>query len=124
MRSNPELWERVKAELKASDKGGKPGEWSERKAQLSVIEYKKRGGKYSGAKPKDGLTAWTKQEWTTKSGKPSLETGERYLPKRAIAALSPQQYAATTKAKRKAMKKGEQFSKQPETIADIVKEFR
>ena len=124
IRTNPELWERVKDEVTAGDKGGRPGQWSARKAQLAVLEYKKRGGGYKGAKPTGGLTAWTKQEWMTRSGKPSLETGERYLPKEAIAALSPQQYGATTRAKRAGMKAGKQFVKQPKSIAEITAEYR
>ena len=49
------------------------------------------------AKPQRSLKAWGEQKWTTKSGKKSSETGERYLPEKAIKALSPQEYAATTK---------------------------
>jgi hypothetical protein len=124
IRTNPELWETIKNEVLAGSKGGMKGQWSARKAQLAVLEYKKRGGGYSGPKPKGGLIAWTMQNWMTKSGKPSLETGERYLPKKAIEALSPMEYAATTRAKRAGMKRGEQFVKQPKKIADIVKEFR
>ena len=52
------------------------------------------------AKSQRSLKAWGDQKWTTKSGKKSSETGERYLPKKAIQALSPQEYAATTRAKR------------------------
>ena len=70
------------------------------------------------------LSAWGKQKWRTKSGKKSSETGERYLPSAAIKALSAQEYAATTKAKRKYKKKGKQFSKQPKSIAAKVKQYR
>ena len=70
------------------------------------------------------LSAWGKQKWRTKSGKKSSETGERYLPSAAIKALSAQEYAATTKAKRKSRKKGKQFSKQPKAIAAKVKQYR
>ena len=70
------------------------------------------------------LKAWTKQKWTTKSGKPSSKTGERYLPEKAIKALSSSEYAATTKAKREGTKKGKQFVKQPKSIAKKVKRFR
>ena len=70
------------------------------------------------------LSAWGKQKWRTKSGKKSSETGERYLPSAAIKALSAQEYAATTKAKRKSKKKGKQFSKQPKSIAAKVKQYR
>jgi hypothetical protein len=70
------------------------------------------------------LNAWTKQKWRTKSGKPSKETGERYLPEAAIQALTPREYAATTQAKRKGTKAGKQFVKQPKAIAAKVKGFR
>ena len=70
------------------------------------------------------LSAWGKQKWRTKSGKKSSETGERYLPEKAIKALSAKEYAATTRAKRKAKKKGKQFSKQPKAIAAKVKQYR
>ena len=71
--------------------------------------------------PQRSLKAWTKQKWRTKSGKPSTQgpkaTGERYLPSSAIKSLSSKEYAATTRAKRKARKAGKQFSKQPKKIA-------
>ena len=70
------------------------------------------------------LKAWSRQKWRTKSGKKSSVTGERYLPSAAIKNLSPQEYAATTKAKRKAKKKGKQFSKQPKNIAKKTRRFR
>ena len=69
------------------------------------------------AKSQRSLKAWSKQKWRTKSGKPSSKTGERYLPEAAIKALSPQEYAATTRAKRKGTKAGKQFVKQPKGIA-------
>jgi len=75
-------------------------------------------------KPQQSLKDWTKQEWTTKSGKPSSKTGERYLPKAAIKALTPAEYAATTKAKREGKYKGKQFVKQPEAIAKKTARFR
>ena len=70
------------------------------------------------------LSQWTKQKWRTKSGKKSSETGERYLPEKAIKALSPQEYAATTKAKRKGTKQGKQFVKQPKSIAKKTRKYR
>ena len=76
------------------------------------------------AKSQRSLKAWSKQKWRTKSGKPSSKTGERYLPTAAIKALSPQEYAATTKAKRKGKKAGKQFTKQPKGIAKKVKRYR
>jgi hypothetical protein len=70
------------------------------------------------------LKAWGDQEWTTKSGKKSSETGERYLPKRAIQALSPAEYAATTRAKRAGKAQGKQFVPQPKGIKAKVKPYR
>jgi len=76
------------------------------------------------AKSQRSLKAWSKQKWRTKSGKPSSKTGERYLPEKAIKALTPAQYAATTKAKRQGTKQGKQFVKQPKTIASKTSRFR
>ena len=76
------------------------------------------------AKSQQSLKSWTKQKWRTKSGKKSSETGERYLPSAAIKALSPQEYAATTKAKRKGKKAGRQFVSQPKSIAKKTARFR
>ena len=70
------------------------------------------------------LRSWSKQKWRTKSGKKSSVTGERYLPSAAINALSPAEYAATTRAKRRDKRKGKQFSKQPKRIAKKVRRFR
>lgn len=79
-------------------------------------------------KSQRSLKAWTKQKWRTKSGKPSTQgkkaTGERYLPSAAIKALSPAEYAATSRAKRKATKKGKQVSKQPKKIAAKTRKYR
>ena len=70
------------------------------------------------------LKDWTDQEWTTKSGKPSSETGERYLPKKAIKALTSAEYAATTKAKREGTAKGKQFVAQPKSVAKKTAKYR
>ena len=76
------------------------------------------------AKSQRSLKSWGKQKWRTKSGKKSSVTGERYLPAKAIKALSASEYAATTKAKRKAKAKGKQVSKQPKKIASKVRQYR
>ena len=76
------------------------------------------------AKSQQSLKAWGDQKWTTKSGKKSSETGERYLPKKAIESLSPQEYAATTKAKRAGKARGQQFVPQPQKVKAKVKPFR
>lgn len=74
--------------------------------------------------PQKSLKDWTEQKWTTKSGKKSSETGERYLPKKAIDSLSPSEYAATTKAKREGKAKGKQFVAQPKKIAAKTAKYR
>lgn len=74
--------------------------------------------------PQKSLKDWGDQKWRTKSGKPSSETGERYLPEKAIKALSPQEYAATTRAKREGKAKGEQFVAQPKKIAAKTAAYR
>ena len=74
--------------------------------------------------PQQSLKDWTAQKWRTKSGKPSLKTGERYLPEAAINSLSSAEYAATTKAKRQGKAKGKQFVKQPKSIAQKTARFR
>jgi hypothetical protein len=74
--------------------------------------------------PQQSLKNWTDQKWTTKSGKPSSKTGERYLPEAAIKSLSPAEYAATTKAKRAGKAKGKQFVAQPKSIAKKTAGFR
>jgi hypothetical protein len=74
--------------------------------------------------PQQSLKDWTAQKWRTKSGKPSSKTGERYLPEAAIKALSPQEYAATTRAKRAGKAKGKQFVAQPKSIAKKTSGFR
>ena len=74
--------------------------------------------------PQKSLKDWTAQKWTTKSGKKSSETGERYLPEKAVKALSPAEYAATTKAKREGKAKGKQFVAQPKKIAAKTAKYR
>lgn len=129
-RSDEPKWKRIVASVKAGTKGGDAGQWSARKAQLATQRYKKSGGGYSGPKTEaqKSLSKWGKEDWGTKSGKPSTQgakaTGERYLPKKARQALTSSEYAATTKAKREGTKAGKQFVKQPRAIAKKTAEFR
>lgn len=76
------------------------------------------------AKSQQSLKNWSKQKWRTKSGKPSSKTGERYLPEKAIKALSASEYARTSAAKRKGKAQGKQFVKQPTSIANKVRKYR
>ena len=124
-KTDPKLWEKVKEEVTEGDKGGKPGQWSARKAQMAVQEYKHEGGGYEGEKTADNhLVQWGEEEWGTKSGKPSGETGERYLPKEARDHLSKEDYARTTAKKRRDTAKGRQHSAQPKDVAAKTAEAR
>jgi|TARA_Y100000287_G_scaffold68010_1_gene53767 hypothetical protein len=125
-KKNPSLWKRIVARIKAqASHGTAAGQWSGRKAQAAVKAYKKAGGGYSGAKKSsNSLSKWSKQKWRTKSGKKSSETGERYLPEKAIKSLSSKEYARTTAKKRKDKASGKQFSKQPKSIASKTKRYR
>ena len=80
------------------------------------------------SKSQQSLDRWTKQDWRTKSGKPSTQgakaTGERYLPAKAIKSLSDSEYAATTRAKRRGKAQGKQFVAQPKKVAKKVKQHR
>lgn len=117
-RTDPDLWEKVKRSVTAGDKGGRKGQWSARKAQLAVQEYKRRGGGYAGAKQDDNsLRQWTKEEWGTRSGRRSRDSGERYLPKQARNALSAGEYRRTSEKKRRDTEAGRQFSAQPKDVA-------
>ena len=128
--TKPGLRESIKRRVLAGSKGGRPGQWSARKAQLVAQQYKKAGGGYTGSKTgkQKSLSKWTKEEWGTKSGKPSTQgskaTGERYLPKKARQALSKKEYAATSAKKRSDTKAGRQFSKQPKSIARKTARYR
>ena len=128
--TKPGLRESIKNRVLAGSKGGRPGQWSARKAQLVAQQYKKAGGGYTGSKSskQKSLSKWTKEEWGTKSGKPSTQgskaTGERYLPKKARQSLSKKEYAATSAKKRRDTKAGKQFSKQPKSIAKKTARYR
>lgn len=119
--SDPGLRESIKSRIMAGGKGGAPGQWSARKAQMVAQEYKAKGGGYEGGPSKEqkSLKRWTKQDWTTPSGKPSTQgpkaTGEVYAPRKAIEKLRSTsgglaKLARATAEKRAATKSGEQFA--------------
>ena len=105
--TDPALREQIKAEVLAGDKGGRPGQWSARKAQLVARLYKERGGDYTSDKAHEGeaarhLDRWTEEEWQTKDGDTRARDGgttHRYLPKEAWEQLSEQEKEATDRAK-------------------------
>lgn len=119
-KTNPALWEKAKQQAKAR-MGGKH---SARAMQLAVKIYKEKGGGYKGEKSESNkLSKWTKQDWTTSSGKPS-EGKRRYLPKAAWKALSSSEKAATNRAKAEGKKVGKQFVKQPKAVAKKTAKYR
>ncbi len=123
-KTNPSKWKAIVASIKAGSKGGDPGEWSARKAQLATQRYKKSGGGYVGPKSSDNsLKKWGDQKWRTSDGSPS-KGKKRYLPDAAWKSLSSGEKAATNKAKAQGNAKGKQFVAQPKSIAKKVVSFR
>ncbi len=124
-KTDPQLWDKVKKKVTRSAKGGKPGQWSARKAQMAVQEYKHEGGGYKGKKAADNsLQQWQDEDWGTRSGEPSTETGERYLPKKAREALTDLEYKRTSAKKRQDTREGKQFSPQPADVAAKTAKYR
>jgi hypothetical protein len=112
--THPELREKIKEEIKASDRGGKKGQWSARKSQLLTQEYEKQGGGYRGEKGQSqkNLEQWTDEEWQTKEGDANArQDGEtkRYLPKKAWENMSEEEKEATEKKKREGSQQGQQY---------------
>ncbi|TQJ23281.1 hypothetical protein FBZ33_3547 [Micromonospora sp. A202] len=112
--TKPELREQIKEEIKSSDKGGRPGQWSARKSQLVTQEYKKRGGGFLGEKDErqKSLQRWGNEKWQTKEGDTRARKGDttsRYLPKKAWDEMSESQKRATDTKKREASRTGRQY---------------
>lgn len=112
--THPGLREEIKEEIKASDKGGEPGQWSARKSQLLTREYERRGGGYGGAKDEDqkNLERWTEEEWQTREGEAEArEDGEtaRYLPRKAWENMSEEEQRETERKKREGSRQGQQY---------------
>jgi hypothetical protein len=124
IKKDPTKWKRVVASVKAGTKGGDPGEWSARKAQLATQQYKASGGSYVGPKKADNsLSKWTEQKWRTSDGKPS-EGKKRYLPDKAWGSLTKSEVASTNRAKAAGNKAGKQFVAQPRTVAQKAARHR
>lgn len=117
--TKPELRNRIKNRIMAGSKGGRPGQWSARKAQLLAQAYRKAGGGYKGGKDKRqrSLSRWTSQDWTTSDGKPANRPGgmRRYLPRAAWSRLSPGQIRATNRKKIQGSRSGSQFVRNTES---------
>jgi len=111
--TKPELRERIKKKVMAGSKGGNPGQWSARKAQLVAQEYEKEGGGYKKpqSESQKSLKNWEDEKWTTSDGKQARRKGgtTRYLPEKAWKQLSPAEKKATNKKKTEGSKQGKQF---------------
>lgn len=113
--TKPDLRRQLKGEIKQSNKGGNPGQWSARKSQLLVQEYEKQGGGYKEDKKDEAaksLEEWTEQNWQTQEGKGRARKGEitkRYLPQEVWDKLSEKEKKEAEKTKEKASQSGEQY---------------
>ena len=124
-RTKESMWKRIVASVKAGSKGGRPGQWSARKAQLATTRYKKAGGGYKGKKSSSNkLSKWSKQKWDYVSKgdkkKPRKKRG-RYLPESVRKSLSPSEKSATNRKKRAASAKGKQKAKYSKKVAGKVR---
>lgn len=127
--TKPALRESIKNRIMRGGEGGRPGQWSARKAQLLAREYRKAGGGYRTGRPsraQRSLKKWTRQRWRTSDGKPAQRGGRmrRYLPDAVWKRLSPSQRAATNRKKLQGDKKGKQFVRNTETVGEIAKRYR
>ena len=117
--TDPTLREKIKQKVLKADKGGKPNQWSARKAQLVATEYKAEGGEYkhSPDESQKHLKDWGDEHWHTVDGKPAIDKQSsvketptrRYLPDKAWDQLSPAEKEATDAKKKKASKTGKQY---------------
>lgn len=112
--TRPALRERLKREIMDGERGGRPGQWSARKAQLLAAEYRRAGGGYrrsrSRSRSQRSLERWTAERWRadTRSRRALRDDGamDRYLPDAAWRALSPAQRRAT---RQKKLRQSDQF---------------
>jgi hypothetical protein len=133
--TDPALRARLKDAVQAGDKGGAPGQWSARKAQLLKHEYEKAGGGYKGGKDETQahLSQWTEEDWQTSDGSHDARTGDepegagaskRYLPKKAWEELSEDEKRATNKAKAEGAQHGEQHVANTQGAKDAGRRHR
>ncbi|SDG02875.1 hypothetical protein SAMN05660662_0046 [Blastococcus aurantiacus] len=105
--TEPELRARLKEEIKAGDRGGRPGQWSARKSQLLTSEYEAQGGGYrhegERTPAQQHLAEWTEQDWHTADGGARARGDDgtaRYLPDAAWELLTDDEKKATDRKKR------------------------
>ena len=123
--TKPELRERIKKKVVAGSKGGRPGQWSARKAQLVTNEYKAEGGGFKNGRSKaqKSLKSWGDEKWHTADGKKATrgKTTHRYLPDKAWKELSPGERKATDRKKAAGSRRGKQFVKNTPAAAKARK---
>lgn len=111
--TDPELRDRIKQDILAGDKGGHPGQWSARKAQMVAHAYEAEGGGYKHApnETQKSLQHWGEENWHTATGENAIQGEEthRYLPDEAWKELTPEQKEATDEKKVRGSRKGKQF---------------
>jgi len=128
-REDPELWDRVKRRVKAGSKGGRRKQWSARKAQLAVREYKAEGGSYKAARknPSNSLTQWTQQDWgyveKRDERKPRSQRG-RYLPKKVREQLTAAEKRHTDAVKRRASAERRQYASYEGSVKALMRTLR
>lgn len=126
--TDPALRDRIKAEVTASDKGGNPGQWSARKAQIVAHEYEAEGGGYKHARTatQKSLKAWGDEHWQTADGKQARRSGgtARYLPEKAWEDLSEEEKAATNRKKQEGSRQGKQFVANTKPAAKATKQAK
>ncbi|KAI5114758.1 hypothetical protein M0805_002467, partial [Coniferiporia weirii] len=134
--TDSELRSEIKENVQASDKGGQPGQWSARKAQMMASEYKKsmheRGeepyttDKSEQSESQKHLSEWTKEEWQTSDGKAEAKredgTERRYLPKKAWENMSDDEKKATDEKKLEGSKEGKQYVHNTESAKETRKD--
>ena len=113
--TDAKLWGKVKRKWHYGEKGGVPGQWNARKAQLAVQEYKKLGGTYKTARPsrKNSLVKWTQEDWGYIDGK----KGNRYLPRKIRSKLSAAEKKTENRRKKSATRSGRQHAKYSPSVA-------
>ena len=125
--THPDLRRRLKEEIKQSDKGGDPGQWSARTSQLLVQEYEKQGGGYKKDEKDEAaqsLEEWTEQNWRTVDGDKARQgkMTKRYLPEAVWERLSEAEQEAACATKKQGSEEGDQYVEWTPAITRAMKE--
>ena len=88
------LYERVKAEITREIP-----KHSAYRSGMIVKEYKRRGGKYIGKKPTDGLTRWFAEDWKNQRGETGYsKPGDVYRPTKRVTSKTPATFGELSKS--------------------------